>query len=48
MAGEIAATTGTTTAAVRSRIYRARLALRARLDPPAPALPGAFPRPGDE
>jgi RNA polymerase sigma-70 factor (ECF subfamily) len=31
---EIAAATGSTVAAVRSRIYRARLALRARLMPP--------------
>ena len=33
---EIAAATGTTPAAVRSRIFRARQALRARLMPPAP------------
>ena len=45
---EIAALTSTTTAAVRSRIYRARLALRSRLDPPAPVMPGAFPRHDDE
>ena len=36
---EIAATTSSTVAAVRSRIYRARLALRDMLIPPAPLAP---------
>lgn len=45
---EIAAATGTTVPAVRSRIYRARLALRGRLTPPAPTGPGAFPRHDDD
>jgi RNA polymerase sigma-70 factor (ECF subfamily) len=45
---EIAAAACTSTAAVRSRIYRARLALRARLEPPAPVMPGTFPRHDDE
>ena len=38
---EIAATTRTTVPAVRSRIYRARLALRAKLIAPAPLASGA-------
>jgi RNA polymerase sigma-70 factor (ECF subfamily) len=40
--GEIAAATDSTVPAVRSRIYRARLALRDKLIPPAPIVPGAF------
>lgn len=45
--GEIAAATDSTVAAVRSRIYRARLALREKLIPPAPLVPGAITRPDD-
>jgi RNA polymerase sigma-70 factor (ECF subfamily) len=45
---EISAATGSTVPAVRSRIYRARLALRARLSPPAPAGPGAVSRHEDD
>jgi RNA polymerase sigma-70 factor (ECF subfamily) len=41
---EIAATTDSTVPAVRSRIYRARLALRELLNPPAPIVPSAVTR----
>jgi RNA polymerase sigma-70 factor, ECF subfamily len=40
---EIAAAFDSTVPAVRSRIYRARIALRELLAPPAPAGPGACP-----
>jgi RNA polymerase sigma factor (sigma-70 family) len=45
--GEIAAATDSTISAVRSRIYRARLALRDKLIPPAPLVPGAITRHDD-
>lgn len=45
--GEIAAATDSTVAAVRSRIYRARRALRDKLIPPAPDVPGALTRHDD-
>jgi RNA polymerase sigma-70 factor, ECF subfamily len=45
---EIASSTASTVPAVRSRIYRARLALRARLSPPAPLAPSAVPRHDDD
>ena len=44
---EIAAATDSTMPAVRSRIYRARLALRDKLIPPAPLIPGAITRQDD-
>jgi RNA polymerase sigma-70 factor (ECF subfamily) len=45
---EIASATGSTVPSVRSRIYRARLALRARLSPPAPEGPRAVQRHEDD
>ena len=45
---EIAAATSSTVPAVRSRIYRARLALRDMLIPPAPIAPAAVRRLGDD
>jgi RNA polymerase sigma-70 factor (ECF subfamily) len=45
---EIAATTVSTVAAVRSRIYRARAALRASLSPPAPLGRLAYPARDDD
>jgi RNA polymerase sigma-70 factor, ECF subfamily len=41
---EIAGALDSTVPAVKSRIYRARVALRELLTPPAPADPGASPR----
>jgi RNA polymerase sigma-70 factor (ECF subfamily) len=41
---EIATTTASTVPAIRSRIYRARLALRDMLNPPAPNVPGVVTR----
>jgi RNA polymerase sigma-70 factor (ECF subfamily) len=45
---EIASATRSTVPAVRSRIYRARLALRARLSPPAPIASSAVRRHDDD
>ena len=45
---EIAAMTSSTVPAIRSRIYRARLALRDMLTPPAPFLQGVTKREDDD
>jgi RNA polymerase sigma-70 factor, ECF subfamily len=45
---EVAGALDSTVPAIRSRIYRARIALRELLTPPAPAGPGASPRYEDD